>query len=614
MVDVFISYKSERRKAAAHLAKILECYGYTVWYDYSLVKGRNFAAQIDAKIREAKAVIVLWCSKSVRSEWVADEAALAAKLDRLVPAKIEHCELRVDFDRKDHIDLTGWGGAPRDHALDVLLAALEQKVRRAPQQNFKAICEYEEVWRRFGAPSLKAFALNTPVHADLESRPAPDPFPLQQSVERDWEHYFAPRSARNSRALAGALIAAVTAVLVWRYLPDGAPPVTPSEKQIETIEPPQDLPPLSSRLEILKSKETPTPLFWPGYHPTDLTPPVSKETQTIADALKSTGFGSPALPKPKETQKTSDEPLKVPNLESFELKPGDTVEPWKPAPAPQKAAGDVCDGLLVSVSMPGKPPCIKPGSGESFKDCADCPEMVIVPAGSFMMGSRKDEPERANREGPQHEVTIAKPFAVGRFAVTFAEWDACLAANGCSGYKPRDEGWGRGNLPVINVNLDDAKAYVAWLSKKTGQRYRLLSEAEFEYVARAGTTTPFWWGTSMTPEQANYNSNNVYAGGGSKGVHRAGTVPVKSFEANPWGLYQVHGNVWNWVEDCWHDTYEGAPGDGSAWTTEECKRRVIRGGSWLSDPALLRAASRVLVNLPKGRSSDYGFRVARTLD
>ena len=164
MVDVFISYQSERRKAAAHLAKILECYGYTVWYDYSLVKGRDFAAQIDAKIREAKAVIVLWCSKSVRSEWVADEAALAAKLGILVPAKIEACDLRVDFDRKDYIDLTGWGGAPRDHSLDVLLAALEQKVRRAPQMNFKAITEYEEVWRRFGAPSLKAFALDAPVH------------------------------------------------------------------------------------------------------------------------------------------------------------------------------------------------------------------------------------------------------------------------------------------------------------------------------------------------------------------------------------------------------------------------------------------------------------------
>ena len=155
-----------------------------------------------------------------------------------------------------------------------------------------------------------------------------------------------------------------------------------------------------------------------------------------------------------------------------------------------------------------------------------------------------------------------------------------------------------------------------WLGcrRRLAQRYRLLAEAEFEYVVRAGTTTPFWWGSSMTPEQANFDGNHVYAGGGSKGVYRAATVPVNYFEPNPWGLYQVHGNVWNWVEDCWRDNYEGAPADGSAWTIAECKQRVLRGGSWQSDPSLLRAARRLLVNLPKGRSSDYGFRVARTLD
>ncbi len=273
-----------------------------------------------------------------------------------------------------------------------------------------------------------------------------------------------------------------------------------------------------------------------------------------------------------------------------------------------------CDGVFVSVAQPEARLCIKPGSGQKFRDCPECPEMVIAPSGAFTMGSPENEPERSASEGPQHKVSIAQPFAVGRYAVTFEEWDACAAGNGCGGYRPRDEGWGRGNRPVINVNLDDAKAYVAWLSKKTGQRYRLLSEAEFEYVVRAATTTPFWWGSSMTPEQANFDGNHIYAGGGSKGVYRAATVPVNYFEPNPWGLYQVHGNVWNWVEDCWRDNYEGAPANGSAWTIAECKQRVLRGGSWQSDPSLLRAARRLLVNLPKGRSSDYGFRVARTLD
>ncbi len=569
MVDVFISYKSERRKAAAHLAKILECYGYSVWYDYSLIKGRDFAQQIDAKIREAKAVIVLWCSLSVRSEWVADEAALAAKLDLLVPAKIEPCELRVDFDRKDYLDLTLWGGAPRDHALDALLAALKQKTGRKPQQNFEAICEYEEVWRRFGAPSLKAFALGAPAYADVEPGPPPDPAPFQHSAERDWEHYFAPRSRRDSRVLTGTLIAAVVGILVWKFLPDGgqggraAAPPTPAAQRAEV------------------APQGPAPA---------IPPETPKEAQTALVEAPRPIRAAPATAREKPERKQT----------AF-------VAPPKPAPAP---AEEACDGLLVSVAMSGEKPCIKPGSGESFKDCPDCPEMVIAPSGSFTMGSPKDEPERSDDEGPQHKVTIAKPFAVGKFAVTFTEWDACVAAGGCGGYKPSDSGWGQNDRPVINVSWDDAKAYVSWLSTKTGKTYRLLSEAEREYVTRAGRRTPFWWGSSITPDLGNYDGNYTYAGG-QKGEYRAKTMPVQSFKPNPWGLYQVHGNVWEWVEDCWNDAYAGAPTDGTAWTTLACTSRVLRGGSWVDVPQFLRAAYRNWY-LPDIRSSDVGFRVART--
>ncbi len=158
-----------------------------------------------------------------------------------------------------------------------------------------------------------------------------------------------------------------------------------------------------------------------------------------------------------------------------------------------------CGGVSVSVAKPQALLCVKPGSGQSFRDCPDCPEMVIAPSGSFLMGSPSDELKRYDDEGPQHKVTIAEPFAVGKFAVTFAEWDACVAAGGCGGYQPKDEGWGRGDRPVINVSWDDAKAYASWLSKETGKTYRLLSEAEREYVARAATTTSFWSGSSIGP-------------------------------------------------------------------------------------------------------------------
>ena len=159
-----------------------------------------------------------------------------------------------------------------------------------------------------------------------------------------------------------------------------------------------------------------------------------------------------------------------------------------------------------------------------------------------------------------------------------------------------------------------AKAYAEWLSRKTGKTYRLLSEAEREYVTRAGTTTPFWWGAAITPNQANYDgSADPYKGGGTKGQDRGQTVPVDSFEANPWGLFNVHGNVWERTEDCWNDRNQGNPRNGSARTSGDCTRHVIRGGSWVSYPQNLRAAGRIGVTTV-GRDLNVGFRLARTLN
>jgi formylglycine-generating enzyme required for sulfatase activity len=254
-------------------------------------------------------------------------------------------------------------------------------------------------------------------------------------------------------------------------------------------------------------------------------------------------------------------------------------------------------------------PNLKPK--DVFKECDKCPELVVVPAGRFTMGSPANEEGRNNDEGPQHQVTFSQSFAVGRFAVTFDEWDACAADGGCNGYKPSDQGWGRGQRPVINVSWDDAKAYVAWLSRRAGKTYRLLSEAEREYVSRAGATTPFWWGSMINPSQANYDGNSVYKKG-SKGRYRQRTVPVDTFQPNPWGLFQVHGNVWEWTEDCRNPNYDGAPNDGSAWTSAECSFRVRRGGSWIDNPRFLRAADRGW-NGSVTRDYFYGFRIARTL-
>ena len=267
--------------------------------------------------------------------------------------------------------------------------------------------------------------------------------------------------------------------------------------------------------------------------------------------------------------------------------------------------------VAQSPLAPGQELALKPH--ESFRECKACPEMVVVPAGSFTMGSTVSEAPGGN-ESPPHMVTFAQPFAVGKFAVTFDEWDACVADGGCGGYRPADQGWGRGRRPVVNVSWADARTYLAWISHKTGKTYRLLSEAEREYVTRAGTTTPYWWGTSISTDQANFDG--TYPGGKGSGQLRRQTVPVDSFAPNPFGLYQVHGNVWEWVEDCDHASYDGAPADGSAWTAGECIRRVLRGGFWSNPPRALRAAARSSAG-PTYRNDGYyslwGFRVARPL-
>jgi formylglycine-generating enzyme required for sulfatase activity len=285
-----------------------------------------------------------------------------------------------------------------------------------------------------------------------------------------------------------------------------------------------------------------------------------------------------------------------------ELKKQQLAIATPPPPSPRPTVR--CDGVQITVGQ-GELRCLKPGAGkiEWFKDCPTCPELVVVPAGSFTMGNAE----------VYLRVAISQRFAVGRYAVTFDEWDACVADGGCDGYKPSDQGWGRGKHPVINVNWDDAKAYAAWVSRKTGKTYRLLSEAEREYVTRAGTTEEFWWGSSITPKQANYDGNYSYAGSGSVGEYRQRTVSVDSFEPNPWGLYNVHGNVWEWTEDCWNVSNTGNPGDGSARTIGDCTKRVVRGGSWNLEPRDLRSAVRFW-NTTVIRNGNLGFRVARTLN
>ena len=245
--------------------------------------------------------------------------------------------------------------------------------------------------------------------------------------------------------------------------------------------------------------------------------------------------------------------------------------------------------------------------GSTFRDCAGCPEMVVVPSGSYLMGSLENDPFAGSDESPAHLVTIGAPFAVGVHEVTFAQWDACYRAGGCS-HRADDQGWGRGTRPVVDVSWDDAQEYVRWLSGETGRPYRLPSEAEWEYAASAGTGTRYWWGNASGDNRANCDRC------GSAWDDRQ-TAPVGSFSPNAFGLHDVHGNVWERVQDCRNDDYVGAPSDASAWEAGNCDWRGVRGGGWKSIPLVMRAANRAWVRPPGSREFDAetGFRVARSL-
>ena len=266
--------------------------------------------------------------------------------------------------------------------------------------------------------------------------------------------------------------------------------------------------------------------------------------------------------------------------------------------------------------------------GEEFSDCDECPLMVVVPAGEFTMGSPESEELRADDEGPQHPVTISKAFAVGKFEVTRGQYgafvsetnhapgDNCyvwregkyvrdVSANWSNpGYDQTDEG------PAACISWEDAKAYAAWLSNKAGQSYRLLTEAEWEYAARAGTTTAFSFGETISTSQVNFRGD---ADESSADAFREKPIDVGSFPANDFGLHDMHGNVTEWIEDCWNDSYADGPHDEATRLSGDCNRRMLRGGSWQDRPMHVRAADRLRYN-SDARNSYIGFRVARTLD
>jgi len=337
-------------------------------------------------------------------------------------------------------------------------------------------------------------------------------------------------------------------------------------------------------------------------------------------AAKVAATTAPAVPSAEAPQPVSVAP--TPKAVTTAPQPS---KPAEAAPAPRAPQPTVAARSETPIAKPAAKPEIlttaptrsqvAPGKVLLFKECDVCPAMAAIPAGTNLLGSPDTERGHDVSEGPQQQIVIANAFAAGRSEVSFAEWLACVAEGGCNAYRPGDYDWGYGQRPVINVSWTDARAYVAWLSRKTGATYRLLSEAEWEYAARGCVTvcgsSPFWFGAEISNARANYDWRYSYDGS-PKAASPRKTVEIDASEPNPFGLLHVHGNVREWVEDCWNGSLAGLPADGGARMTGDCNSHVVRGGSWADEPKDLRSAARSW-EVTAERRAQIGFRVARVL-
>ncbi len=618
--DIFISYSRADLSLIDALARDLEAEGYSVWWDQKIKGGERFRKATLAAIEAARAVIVLWSEASVDSDWVYDEASRAG--NKLIPMRLSDLDigsinppfgefhtLLVNDRPGLKAALARLGVLPRDKLRGGMRSMGEAPgPRRAPRNDrppAQAAVDQRQASARdptlgppgpaaprgrliipiglAGAACLLAFAgwfgLQT---LSPNLRQQENPLPAQSASKA------APAATESSSQVVLLPAAPSPRAALPPADPPSQGPSPPSTPSPQAVSPPADL-----SLPAKPPAASPSPAALPT-NPGPQEPPAGAPSK--ATAVPAPSATPPDPPAPNRLALPTPPPAPPANSTAV-------AQPQPPATATILAAAPANADVL--------------GTGlHLFRECERCPVMTVVPAGRTLIGSPINESGHNEHEGPQQEVTIGHAFAAGRSEVTFDEWSACIAEGGCNAYRPGDFDFGTGRHPVIFVSWQDAKAYVEWLSRKTGATYRLLSESEWEFAARgcasgACPSTPFWFGRDIAPDRANYNWNISYLGS-PKAQKQARTVLADTGEANPFGLLHVHGNVREWVEDCWNDTLAGLPHDGSARTTGDCSRHVIRGGAWSDEPRDLRSAARSW-ELTTERQERIGFRVARTL-
>jgi len=645
MSDIFISYASEDRARAEMLAAALEARGWSVWWDRTIPPGKTFDEVIEEALDASSCVIVVWSQTAVASQWVRAEAGEGLKRGILIPVLIEDVQLPLAFRQIHAAGLIDWRGEPAHPGFGQLVGAVsdllgepppvepeptakggrQEAAPRAAGEKAKGKAEQEEQRNAVEEAGQEAEREDEPT-PDKEKMSKAEPDETRKAEEKDPKEIEAESAKRRRLWIAAAAVVLAVAGFwgVYQYYQydvrvaeirtlEEMRRVAMEEERRQAAEEERRK---AEEEEIRRAEET-----------------AQREAAEDARRRAEEEAMRQAEEEARREQDAEAQRERVHEAQTLLAELGYAPGPadGKEGPATERAiarfkrkaelpSGSVVDeALLVALrdaararneETPGRRT-----EGETFRDCPECPEMVVVPAGRFMMGSPGTERGRDDIEGPQHRVTISRPFAVGKYEVTFAEWDACVSGGGCKEYRPPERFApryipSRDRMPVWEVSWYDAQAYVEWISDRTSNPYRLLTEAEWEFVARAGTSTRYWWG-----EEAGFRNANCKKCW-ERELDDWGPTPVGWFRPNPFGLYDTAGNVMEWVQDCYNRSYLRAPTDGTAWTAGECELRVVRGGSWGFSPVNVRSAHRYVERAhaaEAGRSGHVGFRVARTL-
>jgi formylglycine-generating enzyme required for sulfatase activity len=601
MADIFISYKREDRERIAPLARALEARGYTVWWDLELVPSQKFERQIFRELDAAKCVIVVWTARSIddmglyASDWINTEANAGDTRGILLPVQLDAERTHRRHSDRQFANLVGWTGDESAPGFQDLLKGVELHVGARARPQDVELSAWQSAERAETAEGFKRF---------LDSHPQSRFADIARGRIAELEEVAAWQALGAAPTIA-ALAAFLRRFPTGRFADDAEAKIRAMElasaREAAPSREPQAAAQPPPRLEPATAEPRSPAAGWPKW----LAPAGAAGVALLA-LLVWSPWNRASLPEAETPAVVAEAPAAAP----------DASGAAPPAASPAPAASFV--DARTTPSSTRAPLVTNPASLPDFalfRECEGCPEMVVIPAGTFLMGSPASEPGRKTDEGPQVSVRVPR-FAISRFETTWDEWAACVSAGVCQ--QREDQGFGRGRRPVINVDWQtDTRAFIRFLNGRASG-YRLPSEAEWEYAARAGTTTAFFWGASAE-NHCDYTASvsieywDEQQGDSirpSCGAGEVGPVSAGRFAPNRFGLFDMVGNVSEWVEDCYRSNLTGQRA--SAFVATPCPQRVFRGGAWYFVPDLLRSSSRSDDN-PDFSADFLGFRLARDL-